>query len=70
MSARSTARGVGRQPALATGFSGMVTWPWIVLLAIGVGVVVAAIRAARLKQHGRQFRARNQHRLILVTPEG
>ena len=26
----------------ATGYTGTVTWPWIVLLAIGVGVVVAA----------------------------
>ena len=29
-------------PPAATGYTGGVTWPWIVLLAIGVGVVVAA----------------------------
>ena len=30
------------QRNVATGYTGTVTWPWIVLLAIGVGVVVAA----------------------------
>ena len=32
----------GGGPPAATGYTGGVTWPWIVLLAIGVGVVVAA----------------------------
>jgi len=27
---------------MATGYTGGVSWPWIVLLAIGIGVVVAA----------------------------
>ena len=30
------------EPPVATGYTGGVSWPWIVLLAIGVGVVVAA----------------------------